>query len=203
LSLEPDLVGVVMLETGYTAPRSQAEAQAIAVSEVDADLLDAVVRLLRLLDKPADASFLAPMIKREIVYHLLMGNQGDRLRHIAVLSGYTSPITTAIKQLRTSFDESLRVDDLAHELGMSVSGFHHNFKAVTGFSPLQFQKHYRLQEARRLMLNEQLDAASAGFQVGYDNASQFSREYKRLFGLPPMRDVERLRVGAGEGMGSN
>jgi AraC-like DNA-binding protein len=198
LTLDPDLVGPVMLETGYTAPRSQANAEAIHVSDVDADLLDAVVRLLRLLDRPKEASFLAPMIKREIVYRLLLGNQGDRLRHIAILSGYTSPIATAIEQLRTNFDESLRIDDLAQELGMSVSGLHHNFKAVTGFSPLQFQKRFRLQEARRLMLNEQLDAASAAYRVGYDNASQFSREYKRLFGLPPMRDVERLRGTTGQ-----
>jgi len=197
LTLDPDLVGPVMLETGYTAPRNQADAQAIGVNNVDADLLNAVVRLLRLLDSPEEASFLAPMIKREIVYRLLLGNQGDRLCHIAILSGYTSPIATAIEQLRTGFDQSFRVDDMAQELGMSVSGFHHNFKAVTGFSPLQFQKRFRLQEARRLMLNEQLDAASAGYQVGYDNASQFSREYKRLFGSPPLRDVEQLRQVAG------
>lgn len=203
LKLDPTLVGSVMLDTGYTAPRSQAEAKAINVSLVDANLLDAVVRLLRVLDSPTEVPFLAPMIMREIVYRLLLGNQGDRLRHIAILSGYTSPIATAIEQLRTNFDESLRVDDMAQELGMSVSGFHHNFKAVTGFSPLQFQKRFRLQEARRLMLNEQLDAASAGYQVGYDNASQFSREYKRLFGLPPMRDVERLRASAGENIGAD
>src|SRR5262245_47795082 len=193
LDLDPDLVGSVMLETGYSAPRSQAGAQAIAVSKVDADLLDAVVRLVRLLDRPQEASFLAPMIKREIVYRLLLGNQGDRLRHIAVLGGYTSPIATAIKQLRSQFDQTFRVEDMAQELGMSVSGFHHNFKAVTGFSPLQFQKQFRLQEARRLMLNEHLDAASAGSRVGYGNAAHFSREYKTLFGLPPLRDVERLR----------
>jgi AraC-like DNA-binding protein len=135
---------------------------------------------------------------REIVYRLLMGNQGDRLRHIAALSGYTSPITTAIEQLRENFDQPLRIDDIAREVGMSVSGFHHHFKAVTTMSPLQFQKQMRLQEARRLMFGEHLDAASAGSRVGYDDASHFNREYKRLFGEPPMRDIERLREAAGQ-----
>ena len=125
-----------------------------------------------------------------------MGEQGDRLRHIAVLGGYTHRIARAIERLRKDFDQPLRIDDIARELGMSVSGFHHHFKAVTAMSPLQFQKQLRLQEARRLMLGEHLDAASAAYRVGYDDASHFNREYKRLFGVPPMRDVERLREAA-------
>jgi AraC-like DNA-binding protein len=167
--------------------------RAINVSSLDAGLLDAVVRLVRLLDTPTEAPFLAPLITREIVYRLLMGEQGDRLRHIAVLGGYTPPIARAIERLRKDFDQPFRIEDIARELGMSVSGFHHHFKAVTAMSPLQFQKQMRLQEARRLMLGEHLDAASAGYRVGYDDASHFNREYKSLFGLPPMRDVERLR----------
>lgn len=125
-----------------------------------------------------------------------MGEQGDRLRHIAVEGGYTHRIARAIERLRKEFDQPLRIDDIAREIGMSVSGFHHHFKAVTAMSPLQFQKRLRLQEARRLMLGEHLDAASTAYRVGYDDASHFNREYKRLFGAPPMRDVERLRAAA-------
>ncbi len=139
-----------------------------------------------------------PLVTREIVYRLLMGAQGDRLQHIAGLGGNTHRIVEAIERLRQGFDRPLRIEDLARELGMSVSGFHHHFRAVTAMSPLQFQKHLRLQEARRLMLGEGLDATSAGYRVGYSNASHFTREYKRLFGAPPMRDMKRLREGSME-----
>ncbi len=193
LKLDPALVSAVMVEAGHLSPRSQAGVRAIDVSPLDASLLDAVVRLVRLLDVPAEARFLAPLVTREIVYRLLTGKQGDRLRHIAVLGGHAHRIARAIELLRKEFDQPLRIDSIAHDLGMSVSGFHHHFKAVTAMSPLQFQKRLRLQEARRLMLGEHLDAASAAYRVGYDDASHFSREYKRLFGAPPLRDVERLR----------
>jgi AraC-like DNA-binding protein len=139
------------------------------------------------------ARILRPLITPEIVYRLLMGDQGNRLRHLALLGGPTDRMAEAVARLRREFDKPLRIDSLAREMGMSVSGFHHHFKAVTAMSPLQFQKQLRLQEARRLLLAEDLDAASAGFRVGYEDASQFSREYKRLFGMPPVRDVERLR----------
>jgi AraC-like DNA-binding protein len=193
LTLDPTLVGSVMIEAGHPAPRSQTSVKAVDVSPLDAGLLDAVLRLVRLLDAPADARFLAPLVRRELVYRLLVGAQGDRLRHIAALGGHTHRIARAIDRLRTDFDQPLRIEAIAREVGMSVSGFHHHFKAVTAMSPLQFQKQLRLQEARRLMLGEALDAASAGYRVGYDDASHFSREYKRLFGAPPLRDVERLR----------
>jgi AraC-like DNA-binding protein len=121
-----------------------------------------------------------------------------RLRHVALLGGHGHRIAEAIDRLRKDFDRPLRIEDIARELGMSVSGFHHHFKAVTSMSPLQFQKQLRLQEARRLMLGEDLDAASAGHRVGYGDASHFTREYKRLFGAPPVRDVERLREAAME-----
>lgn len=166
------------------------------MSPLDLDLLEAVVRLVRLLDSPADARFLASLVTREIVYRLLRGQQGGRLRHIAALGGHTHRIARAIARLREDFDQPLRIEDLAGEFGMSVSGFHHHFKDVTALSPLQFQKQLRLQEARRLLLGADLDAASAGYRVGYHDASQFSREYKRLFGVPPKRDVERLRGAA-------
>ena len=170
--------------------------RALNVSPLDADLLDTVVRLVRLLDSPAEARVLRPLITREIVYRLLMGEQGNRLRHLALLGGPTDCMAEAVERLRRDFNQPLRIDSLARDLGMSVSGFHHHFKAVTAMSPLQFQKQLRLQEARRILLGENLDAASAGYRVGYDDTSQFSREYKRLFGHPPIRDVERLREAA-------
>jgi len=197
LRLDPTLVGSVMVEAGHPAPRDHTAVRAIDVSQLDAGLLDAVVRLVRLLDSPiAEARFLAPLVVREIVYRLLMGEQGGRLRHVAALGGHSHRIVRALERLRKDFDQPLRIENIAREFGMSVSGFHHHFKAVTAMSPLQFQKQLRLQEARRLMLGEDLDAASAGYRVGYGDASHFTREYKRLFGAPPMRDVERLREAA-------
>jgi AraC-like DNA-binding protein len=197
LRLDPTLVGSVMVEAAHPAPRDHTAVKAIDVSPLDAGLLDATVRLVRLLDSPiSEARFLAPLIKREIVYRLLKGEQGGRLHHIAALGGSTHRIVGAIERLRKEFDQPLRIEDIAQELGMSVSGFHHHFKGLTAMSPLQFQKQIRLQEARRLMLGEDLDAASAGYRVGYGDASHFTREYKRLFGAPPARDVERLREAA-------
>ena len=195
LDLDPALVSSVMVEAGHLSSQSRGDVRAIDVSPLDAGLLDATVRLVRLLDSPAEARVLRPLITREIVYRLLMGEQGNRLRHVAFLGGHTDRIAEAVERLRREFNQPLRIDGLARELGMSVSGFHHHFKAVTAMSPLQFQKQIRLQEARRILLSENLDAASAGYRVGYDDASQFSREYKRLFGQPPMRDLERLREG--------
>ena len=196
LDLDPALVGSVMVEAGHLSSRNQGDVRALDVSPLDANLLDTVVRLVRLLDSPAEARVLRPLITREIVYRLLMGEQGNRLRHLALLGGQTDRIAEAVERLRREFNQPLRIESLARELGLSVSGFHHHFKAVTAMSPLQFQKQLRLQEARRIMLGEHLDAASAGYRVGYDDASQFSREYKRLFGHPPVRDVEQLREAA-------
>jgi AraC-like DNA-binding protein len=193
LDLDPTLVSSVMVEAGYPSTQRGANVKAIDVSPLDANLLDAVVRLVRLLNSSAEVHVLAPLIKREIIYRLLMGEQGDRLRQIAVLGGYTHHIAKAVDRLRRDFNQPLRIENIAQELGMSVSGFHHHFKSVTAMSPLQFQKQLRLQEARRLMLAQNLDATSAAYRVGYDDASHFNREYKRLFGAPPMRDVERLR----------
>jgi AraC-like DNA-binding protein len=158
---------------------------------LDGNLLEAFVRLARLLDAPAEAPVLLPLITREIIYRLLMGEQGARLRHLAILGGYIPSIARAVGRLRQALDQPLRIEEMAHELGMSVSGLRQHFKAVTAMSPLQFQK--RLQEARRLMLDEDLDAARAAYRVGYRDASHFNREYKSLFGVPPMRDVQRLR----------
>src|SRR5713226_5637025 len=193
LELAPTLVSSVMLEAGHAEPRDPTDVRAIDVSPLNGNLLDACVRLTRLLDSPAEAGVLLPLITREIIYRLLMGEQGGRLRHLALQGGYTPSIARAVKRLRQDFDQPVPIEQLARELDMSVSGLHHHFKAVTAMSPLQYQKRLRLQEARRLMLGEDLDAASAAYRVGYQDASHFNREYKSLFGVPPMRDVQRLR----------
>jgi AraC-like DNA-binding protein len=193
LTLDPGVVTAVLLESGLAPSRTNGDVRAVSVSTLDASLLDAVVRLARLLDSPGDYRVLAPLVVREIVYRLLIGDQGDRLRQIAVVDGRVHRIARAIEILGKDRDKALRVADIARQLGMSVSGLHSQFKAVTGMSPLQFQKQLRLQEARRLLLAGETDVARAGYRVGYEDASHFSREYKRLFGEPPTRDVERLQ----------
>jgi AraC-like DNA-binding protein len=198
LDLAPTLVGEVMVEAGHTSPRDPAEVRAIAVSPVNGHLLDAMVRVARLLDAPDEARVLLPLITREIIYRLLRGEQGARLRHLAIQGGYSPSIARAIERLRQDFDQPLRIEHLARELGMSVSVFHHHFKAVTALSPLQFQKRLRLLEARRLMLGEDLDAASAAYRVGYRDASHFNREYKSHIARPP--DARRATA-TGRGSG--
>jgi len=193
IGLDPALVTAVLMETGLLARRAGRAIKAMAVSRLDADLLDSVVRLVRLVDVPRDYAALAPLAIREILYRLALGEQGERLCQIALSAGRTHRIAKAIELVRKSYDKPLRVPSLARQLGMSTSGLHHHFKAVTAMSPLQFQKQLRLQEARRLLVAGEFDAATAGYRVGYEDASQFSREYKRFFGEPPMRDVERLR----------
>jgi len=193
LVLDPSIVTSVMVESGLVQRRGDGSVKAVDVSPLDANLLDATLRLVRLIDTPNEYRALAPLVVREIVYRLLTGAQGSRMCHLATFGGHAHRMVRAVGKLRENFDKPLRIDGLARELGMSVSGFHAHFKAVTAMSPLKFQKHLRLQEARRLMLNENLDAAEAGYRVGYDDASHFSREYKRHFGEPPMRDVEQLR----------
>ena len=194
LNLNPALVASVMMEAGIETRKGDASIKAIGVNPVDADLLDALVRLVRLVDKPGEQKILAPLIKREIVYRLLAGGEGARLAHLLAPSqGDTRRITRAIGRLRENYNEPLKIEEIARELGMSVSSFHHHFKSVTSMSPLQFQKQIRLQEARRLMLGEDLDAASAGHRVGYGDPAYFSRDYKKLFGSPPQRDIANLR----------
>jgi AraC-like DNA-binding protein len=193
LDLDPSVVATMMMESGADPKKAHARVKAIDVSPIDNDLLDAAVRLVRLLDAPDERKVLAPLITREIVFRLLAGGQGARLGHLLIAGGGTGPIAKAIGHLRKNFDQPLRMEDLAHELGMSLSGFHHQFKTVTAMSPLQFQKQIRLQQARSLMLAEDLDAASAGFRVGYEDPAYFSRDYKKLFGAPPQRDIAQLR----------
>ncbi len=198
LDLPPTLVSAVMMEAELASPPGPAEVRAITVSTLSVDLLDAAVRLIRLLDSPTTAKVLLPLITRELIYRLLVGEQGARLRYLALLGGVTTRIARAIERLRHDFDQPLRIEELARELGMSVSGLHHHFKAVTAMSPLQYQKRLRLLEARRLLLGEDLDATRVAFRVGYQDVSHFNREYKSLFGVPPMRDVHSLRAAATE-----
>jgi len=179
------------------SPPPGTDRRAMATGAVDAPLLEAFDRLLALLDQPQHAPVLAPLIRREITYRLLTGEAGWRLRQIAAVDSQGHNVSRAIALLRARYAEALRIDDLAREALMSVSSFHHHFKALTGMSPLQFQKQLRLGEARRLMLTEDLDAATAAYRVGYESASQFSREYGRQFGAPPMRDIAALRQRAG------
>jgi hypothetical protein len=150
LTLDPAVVTAVLIESGLAPSRTNGDVRAVAVSRLDASLLDPVVRLVRLLDAPSDYAVLAPLVVREIVYRLLIGEQGDRLRQVAVIDGRVHRIAKAIEILGKDRDKPLRVSDIARQLGVSVSGLHSQFKAVTGMSPLQFQKQLRLQEARRL-----------------------------------------------------
>jgi AraC-like DNA-binding protein len=193
LRLDSSLVASVVMESGIEPKKGDATIKAMTVGAMDSELLDASVRLVRLLDTPDASKVLAPLIIREIVFRLLAVGQGARFSHLLTVGTDTRRISQSIGYLREHFDQSLRMDDIAHEFGMSVSGFHHHFKSITAMSPLQFQKQLRLQEARRLMLDENLDAASAGYRVGYEDPAYFSRDYKKLFGSPPHRDIAKLR----------
>jgi AraC-like DNA-binding protein len=191
--LDPAIITAVLVEADHLAPRANGDPRALNVSTISANLLDAVVRLVRLVDTPNDYKMLAPLIIREIVYWLVLGEQHGRLRRIALVGASEHRMSKAIELIRKNYDKLLHITRVARTLGMSVSGFHHHFKSATAMSPLQFQKQLRLQEARRLLIADDCDAATAAYRVGYDDPSHFSREYKRLFGEPPMRDVERLR----------
>lgn len=193
LDLDPAIVASVMAEAEIKFKKGDAAAKAMSVNPVDSDLLDAVVRLVRLTERPQDRKLLAPLITKEIIYRLLLGGQGARLGHM-IGAADTHRISKAIGHLREHLDRPLNIDGIARDLGMSVSGFHHHFKSVTAMSPLQYHKQIRLQEARRLMLGESLDAATAGFRVGYEDPAYFSRDYKKQFGAPPQRDINRLRT---------
>ncbi len=160
----------------------------------DPDLIDAACRLVGLLDRPDTIRALAPLIEREILYRLLTGPHGPMLRHVATAGSHLNQVSRAIAAIRRRFDAPIRIDDVAAEAGMSSSSLHAHFKAITRMTPLEYQKQLRLQEARRLMLAEGATASTAGFAVGYESPSQFSREYRRLFGAPPRADIERLHA---------
>jgi AraC-like DNA-binding protein len=193
LSLDPSVVGELLADCPDARPPGP-PARGVEVSPVEPQLLDAVGRLVALLDSPQSLGPLAPLVVREITYRVLVGPQGARLRQMATAGAPAQQIARAIRWLREHFAEPLPGESLARHAQMSLSGFHQHFKTVTGLSPLQYQKQLRLQEARRLMLGEGLDAATAAFRVGYESPSQFSREYRRLFGTPPRRDVAAIKV---------
>jgi len=193
LSLDPKVVGELLAD-GTTISSPGPSERGLSVSTVAPPLLDAVRRLVALLDEPADIRPLAPLVLREITHRVLTGPQGMRLRQIALAGAPTYRIARAIRWLKDHFADPLRVESLADQVGMSVSSFHQHFKNVTAMTPLQYQKRMRLQEARNLMLGEKLDAAEAAFRVGYESPSQFSREYRRMFGAPPRQDVAALKT---------
>ena len=192
LAIDPATLAALVLEMPPAADE-RAAAKALAVHPLEADLLDPLLRLLRLLDRPGDLPVLAPLIEREILYRLLRGPRGETLRQMALPSSQLSQIGRAIGLIRRRYEQTIRVEELARTAGMSATSFHRHFRAVTAMSPLQFQKRIRLQEARRRLLARKVDAARVGFDVGYESASQFSREYRRLFGAPPGRDTARAR----------
>ncbi|MDK2858600.1 MAG: hypothetical protein PWQ89_1719, partial [Verrucomicrobiota bacterium] len=193
LKLDMREVAQMMADSNLPSPRTQQSERGMAVGEMTPPLLDAIRRLVDLLDNEEDIPILAPNIQREIIYRLLIGDQGARLRRMATAGSQSHQIAKAVEWLKQNFREPLRIEDLARRAGMSVSTFHHHFRQTTALSPLQFQKQLRLREARRLLLIGQVDAANAGFQVGYESPSQFSREYSRLFGAPPLRDIKGLQ----------
>ncbi len=200
LKLDQREMSQLMVDSNLPPPRARQSSRGMATGGVTLPLLAAFQRLVDLLAEPKDIPILAPIIQREITYRLLVGDQGTRLREMAAAGSQSHQIARAIDWLKGNFTRPLRIDDLAARVRMSTSTFHHHFRSMTALSPLQFQKQLRLNEARRLMLTDHLDAATAAFQVGYESPSQFSREYSRLFGAPPLRDITTLRqLAAGEG----
>lgn len=195
LRLKFDLkeISQLMVDSNLPQPRQQQSSRGMATGEMTQHIVNAFERLIDLLEDEKDIPILAPIIQREIIYRLLVGDQGERLRQIATAGSQSQHIAKAIGWLKSNYSQAISMDDLAALTNMSVSTFHHHFRSLTALSPLQFQKQLRLQEARRLMLAERMDAANAAFQVGYESPSQFSREYNRLFGAPPLRDISKLR----------
>lgn len=193
LTFDIQEVSQLMVDSNFPHHRAQQSAHGMATSEITLPLLTAFQRLIDLLDEKQEIPILAPIIRKEIIYRLLVGEQGARLRQIASAGSQSQQIARVIEWLKNNFSQPLRIDDLAAQARMSTSSFHNHFRSMTALSPLQYQKHLRMYEARRLMLAESFDAANAAFQVGYESPSQFSREYNRLFGAPPLRDITKLR----------
>lgn len=193
LKLEMPVVRELLSTEEIEVAEAPPDSPGMAMGETTEEFLSACCRLVDLLGRPQDIPFLSGLIQREIIYRILRGEAGARLRSIATLGGQGQRTAKAITWIRTNYAKPLRVEELAELAGMGVSTFHHHFRSLTAMSPLQYQKQIRLQEARGRMLVDGMDAASAAFEVGYESASQFSREYSRLFGQPPMRDVQALR----------
>ncbi|WP_236014955.1 AraC family transcriptional regulator [Geomonas anaerohicana] len=193
LTFDIQQVSQMLVDSNFPHDRAQQSRHGMATSEITLPLVTAFQRLIDLLDEERDIPMLAPIIEKEIIYLLLVGEQGARLRQIAAAGSQSQQIARAVEWLKDNYAQQLRIDEMASQARMSPSSFHSHFRTLTALSPLQYQKHLRLHEARRLMLADSLDAAAAAFQVGYESPSQFSREYNRLFGAPPLRDITRLR----------
>ncbi|WP_199175612.1 AraC family transcriptional regulator [Telmatospirillum siberiense] len=183
----------LMSEMGLAVAKTIPEGKAMSLCTISAQLFDAALRLVRLLETPADIPILAPLVERELLYRLLTGEQGMRLRHLTMAESQSYKIARAIEYLKHHYTEPLRIGTLASLVNMSVSSLHHHFKTVTSLSPLQYQKQLRLHEARRLLIRQMSDVTSAAYSVGYESSSQFTRDYSRLFGAPPTRDIVLLR----------
>ena len=188
-----DIAAVALELARPDDPSRRASQRGMFTGDLSTTLLDPLIRLVKLLEAPDDVAALAPLVAREILYRLLRSPSGWQLAQMAVVNSHSQRIAQAISALSRRFHQQLKMEDLADEVHMSVSSLHQHFKAVTAMSPLQFQKQLRLQESRRIMISEHVDAATAGHRVGYESQSQFNREYSRFFGLPPARDVKRLR----------
>ncbi|MFF5109890.1 AraC family transcriptional regulator N-terminal domain-containing protein [Streptosporangium sp. NPDC000509] len=195
LVLHPATVAELLLQAapGDLPPAGGGAPSGMAVSDAPDALVDAVVRLLRLLDRPRDIAVLAPLIKREILWRVITGEQGAVVRQLGLADSSLAHIARAVRWIRDHYTRPFRVEEVARLAGMSVSAFYRNFQAVTAMSPIQFQKQIRLQEARLLLATRSNDVTGVGHSVGYDSPSQFSREYRRQFGVPPSEDAARLR----------
>ncbi|MBD8495794.1 AraC family transcriptional regulator [Pseudomonas syringae] len=193
LKLDVRMLAELIAQGRLPPVRGKAAGRSVGIGSATPTILAPLIRLLELLDEPEAIAVMAPMIQREIHYRLLQGDQAARLRQIASVDGQGHRIARAIDWLKLNYAAALRVEDLAARVQMSPPTFHHHFRQLTAMSPLQYQKWLRLTEARRLMLSEHLDVSSAAFKVGYESPSQFSREYGRLFGVPPKRDIMALR----------
>ena len=202
LKLEMPAVREILGREDFTSPSASSDTLAMSTAEVTAELLSACARLLDLLPAPEDIPFLSPMIQREIIYRILRGAGGQRLRAIATAGDQSYCTAKVIAWIKANYTKTIRVEDRAQVAGMSISTLHHHFRILTSMSPLQYQKQLRLQAARQRILVEGIDAATAAFSVGYVSASQFNREYSRAFGQPPMRDVRNLRSSDGSPMNS-
>jgi AraC-like DNA-binding protein len=196
LKLDMGIVRDVLHSEELSIPVPKAGTRGMVLGDATADLLAPCCRMVELVDTPKDAPFLSKLLQREIIYRLLQGAQGARLRSVATLADQDYRTAKAVAWLRGNFAKALNVDDLASMTGMSRSTLHHHFRSLTAMSPLQFQKQLRLHAARQKMLTEELDAATAAFEVGYESPSQFNREYKRFFGQPPGRDIQGMRASA-------
>ena len=196
LKLDLKAVSQMMVDSNLPLPILRKVDRGMALSKITEPLLNAFQRFASLLDTPEDIPVLSPLIQREILYRLLVGDQGQRLRQIAMAGSHSHQIAKSINWLKENYSQTLRVKELAALIGMSTSTFHHHFRNLTAMSPLQYQKWMRLHAARRLMLTDNMDAATASFEVGYESPSQFSREYSRLFGIPPLRDIKNMTKSA-------